>query len=217
MRVIVAIILIMLLAGCISGTPETPPPERVKYVNILEKEIVEEDVIEDKTPEIDVVVEEEKPVEETIEIGDDKMAENPVAVINTNKGEFRFELYSKRAPITVTNFIELAESGFYTGLKFHRYEPGFVIQGGDPKGDGTGGSPNQIKLEIHPELKHVEGAIGMARSQAPDSASSQFYVSLAPIHSLDGNYAVFGIVTQGMDVVLSLRQGDIMNTVTIEK
>ncbi len=142
---------------------------------------------------------------------------NPIAVIVTNKGEFRFELYEKRAPTTVANFIKLAESGFYDGLTFHRYEPGFVIQGGDPEGNGMGGSDKTISLEIHEELKHVEGAVAMARSQDPNSASSQFYVTLAPAHFLDGDYAVFGQVIKGMDVAKSLREGDKMEKVTIEE
>ncbi len=124
----------------------------------------------------------------------------PIATIVTNKGKFRFELYTE-ASITTANFIELAESGFYNGLTFHRYEPGFVIQGGDPRGDGTGGSNKTIPLEIHPDLKHVEGAVGMARAMDPNSASSQFYITLAPAHFLDGKYAVFGKVIEGLDVV----------------
>jgi cyclophilin family peptidyl-prolyl cis-trans isomerase len=147
--------------------------------------------------------------------GADKMNGNPNVVILTSKGEFRIELYADRAPTTVKNFQELVESGFYDGLSFHRYEPGFVIQGGDPRGDGTGGSEKTIPLEIHPDLKHVEGAVAMARSQNPDSASSQFYVTLAPAHFLDGNYAVFGQVTDGMEVVKSLRAGDKIEKVTI--
>ncbi len=154
---------------------------------------------------------------DAVKEGSDKMAENPTAVILTNKGEFKFELYEKRAPTTVANFIELAESGFYDGLTFHRYEPGFVIQGGDPLGTGMGGSDKKIPLEIHPELKHIEGAVAMARSQDPNSASSQFYVTLASAHPLDGSYAVFGNVTEGMDVVKSLRVGDRMEKVTIER
>lgn len=153
---------------------------------------------------------------EVFEGGTD-MAENPTAVILTNKGEFRFELYEKRAPTTVANFIELAESGFYDGLTFHRYEPGFVIQGGDPLGTGMGGSDKTIPLEIHPELKHIEGTVAMARSQDPNSASSQFYVTLAEAHFLDGNYAVFGQVTEGLDVVQSLRAGDRIEKVSIER
>lgn len=154
---------------------------------------------------------------DAVKEGSDKMAENPTAVILTDKGEFKFELYEERAPTTVANFIELAESGFYDGLTFHRYEPGFVIQGGDPLGTGMGGSDKKIPLEIHPELKHIEGAVAMARSQDPNSASSQFYVTLAPAHPLDGSYAVFGNVTEGMDVVKSLRVGDRMEKVTIER
>lgn len=143
------------------------------------------------------------------------VTDNPIAVISTNKGEFKFELYTKRAPITTANFIKLAKSGFYDGLKFHRYEPGFVIQGGDPLGTGMGGSKETIPLEINPELKHGKGAVAMARSQDPNSASSQFYVTLAPSHFLDGNYAVFGQVTEGMDVVKKLRAGDKMEKVKI--
>jgi len=179
-----------------------------------------ETVVEQKNDvTVNVIINEEGDVGENTEVqeGGDEMTGNPIAVIVTNKGEFRFELYEKRAPATVANFIELAESGFYAGLTFHRYEPGFVIQGGDPLGTGMGGSDKNIPLEIHPELKHVEGALGMARSADPNSASSQFYVTLAPAHSLDGGYAVFGQVTQGMDVVQSLRAGDTMETVTIER
>jgi cyclophilin family peptidyl-prolyl cis-trans isomerase len=167
----------------------------------------------------DAVVEEKSDVGgdgEVIE-GSDKMTENPTALILTNKGEFKFELYEKRAPTTVANFIKLAESGFYEGLTFHRYEPGFVIQGGDPLGTGMGGSDEMIPLEIHPELKHVKGALGMARSQDPNSASSQFYVTLGDAHFLDESYAVFGQVTEGMDVVTSLRVGDKMEKVNIER
>ena len=138
------------------------------------------------------------------------------AVLETSKGRIVMELYTKEAPITTKNFIDLANSGFYTGLTFHRYEPGFVIQGGDPKGDGSGGSVNKIKLEINPKLTHVKGAVAMARTSVPDSASSQFYITLADSHFLDGNYAVFGKVTEGMDNALKLRAGDKINSVTIQ-
>ena len=144
---------------------------------------------------------------------DSKMAK--YAIIETDKGAVKAELYTDKAPITTKNFIELANSGFYNGLKFHRVEPGFVVQGGDPKGDGTGGSGKNIPLEIKPELKHIRGALGMARSQEPDSASSQFYITLAETPFLDGNYAVFGKVTQGMDVVEKIKAGDKMNKVYI--
>jgi cyclophilin family peptidyl-prolyl cis-trans isomerase len=144
----------------------------------------------------------------------DKMS-NKIATIETDKGVIKFELFEDKVPITTKNFIELAQSGFYNGLTFHRVEPGFVIQGGDPKGDGTGGSGKTIPLEIHPDLKHVKGAVAMARKPDPNSATSQFYITLADTPFLDGNYAVFGKVTEGMDVVESIAVGDKMNKVTI--
>ncbi|HWQ36907.1 MAG TPA: peptidylprolyl isomerase [Blastocatellia bacterium] len=138
------------------------------------------------------------------------------AIIETSKGTIKFRLYEADAPITTANFIGLAESGFYNGLTFHRVVPGFVIQGGCPLGNGTGGSGRRIKLEVTPKLKHGEaGAVAMARSSDPDSASSQFYVTLAPTPSLDMNYAVFGRVTEGMDVVQSIRVGDLIESVRI--
>lgn len=144
-----------------------------------------------------------------------KMTER-IAVIETNKGTIKCRLAEKDAPITTANFIELAERNFYDGLTFHRVEPGFVIQGGDPKGNGTGGSGRTIKLEVTPSLKHDrEGTLAMARSQNPDSASSQFYITLAPTPFLDMNYAVFGYVIEGMDVVKQIRVGDKMTRVTI--
>lgn len=163
--------------------------------------------------------------DETITKGDDinkvktpqapQIAKNKFAVIDTNKGIVKFELYESKAPITTKNFINLTKSGFYTDLTFHRYDPGFVIQGGDPKGDGTGGSDKKIPLEIVPGLTHVKGAVAMARANDPNSASSQFYITLDEAHFLDGNYAVFGQVVEGMDVVLNLRPGDRMKSVTI--
>lgn len=140
---------------------------------------------------------------------------NRIAVIETDKGTVKIELFEDKAPITTKNFIELAESGFYNGLTFHRVEPGFVVQGGDPNGDGTGGSGKTIPLEIHPELKHVKGAVAMARKPDPDSATSQFYITLDDTPFLDGNYAVFGRVIEGMDAVENLAVGDKMNKVTV--
>ena len=130
------------------------------------------------------------------------------AVIETSKGTIKFALYEHDAPITTKNFIELADRKFYDGLTFHRVVPGFVIQGGDPQGDGKGGSEKTIKLEITPKLKHdAAGVVAMARRADPDSASCQFYITLAPLPDLDGRYAVFGRVTQGLDVVTKFRWG----------
>lgn len=149
---------------------------------------------------------------------------NRTAKLETNKGIITIELYEDKAPITAGNFIDLIERGFYDGLGFHRYEPGFVIQGGDPKGNGTGGfidpatgRERTIKLEVSPELKHGDaGAVAMARSQRPDSASSQFYITLGAAAFLDGNYAVFGRTTSGLDAVKQLRAGDKIIKATLE-
>ena len=139
-------------------------------------------------------------------------------VIDTNKGVIKLALYEKDAPITTKNFIDLVERKFYDGLKFHRVVPGFVIQGGDPKGDGTGGSGKTIKLEVSPKLKHdAAGVLAMARSQDPNSASCQFYITLEATPFLDNNYAVFGRVTSGLEVVKKIAIGDVMKTVRIEK
>lgn len=150
---------------------------------------------------------------------------NRHARIHTNHGPITIELYEDKAPITAGNFIDLVQRGFYTGLKFHRYEPGFVIQGGDPRGDGSGGfvdpatkRERRIKLEVSPELKHGEaGAVAMARSQSPDSASCQFYITLGPAAFLDSQYAVFGRVVDGMDAVNKLRAGDSMTSVSLSE
>ncbi len=142
--------------------------------------------------------------------------ENRTAVIETGKGAIKFILHEDIAPITTANFIELAQRNFYDGLKFHRVEPNFVIQGGCPHGTGTGGSGKNIPLEVSANLKHGDaGAVAMARSSDPNSASSQFYITLSPTPFLDGNYAVFGRVTDGLDVVRQIRVGDVMNSVTI--
>ena len=148
---------------------------------------------------------------------------NRRAVFETNKGSITAELYEDKAPKTAANFIDLIERRFYDGLKFHRYEPGFVIQGGDPRGNGTGGftdpqtgKERRIPLEVSPELKHAEaGALAMARSNDPNSASCQFYITLGPAAFLDMNYAVFGRVVEGIDVVKQLRAGDSMTSVKL--
>ncbi len=121
-------------------------------------------------------------------------------------GVISAELYPDLAPITVANFVSLAKEGFYNGLTFHRIVEGFVIQGGDPVGNGTGGSGKNIKGEfsangVRNDLKHERGVLSMARAMAYDSASSQFFIMLAPAYYLDGQYAAFGRVTAGMDVV----------------
>ena len=120
-------------------------------------------------------------------------------------GTIKLELDEGTAPITVANFIKLAKDGFYDGLTFHRIMDGFMIQGGDPLGNGTGGSKDKIKGEfskngVNNPISHVKGVISMARSNAPDSASSQFFITVADATFLDGSYAAFGRVTEGMEV-----------------
>ena len=137
------------------------------------------------------------------------------AVIETNKGTIKIALYEKDAPNTTKNFIDLVAKKFYDGFKFHRVED-WVIQTGDPTGTGTGGSDTTIKLEVSPKLKHdAAGVVGMARSQNPDSARSQFYIITKATPFLDMNYAVFGKVVEGLDVVNKIQIGDIMTNVRI--
>lgn len=142
-----------------------------------------------------------------------------VATIKTPKGNIVAELYPKDAPQSVNNFVFLARDGFYNGLTFHRVEPGFVIQGGDPVGNGTGGSGYNIPPEI--KAKHTLGALAMARrggpAQTTPSSGSQFYITLAPQPGLDGQYTVFGQVTQGMDVAQKIAVGDKIESVTIQE
>lgn len=136
--------------------------------------------------------------------GQTSTSEKPVATIETSEGTFKVTLDAKAAPKTVANFVKLAKEGFYNGLKFHRVVEGFMIQGGDPKGDGTGGPGYTIPAEIG--LKHTKGAIAMARlgdqvNPKKDSSGSQFYVTLDKQPMLDGQYTVFGYVTSGIEVV----------------
>ena len=159
-----------------------------------------------------------------------------VAVLKTSRGTIRVRLDGAGAPVHVANFCELAVSGFYDGTKFHRYVPGFVIQGGDPntkdmspedvaagkrgpKGmPGTGGPGYRIRGEFttNPNNSHEDGALAMARSQDPNSAGSQFYFCLGPQHGLDSGYTVFGSTIEGRDVISALRAGDVLESVTID-
>ena len=137
------------------------------------------------------------------------------AVVETSKGTFKFVLYQKDMPGTTKNFIRLAGKGFYEGTIFHRYEPGFVIQGGQArKGEET---PPNIEFERCNGLVHKLGAVGMARASEYDSANSQFYICLGPKPEIDGEYAIFGQVTSGIDVVKKLRKGDKILKVEIVK
>jgi peptidyl-prolyl cis-trans isomerase B (cyclophilin B) len=139
------------------------------------------------------------------------------AVITLDNGkQVRIEFFPEEAPKTVENFVTLAKKGFYDGLSFHRVVPDFVVQGGCPKGDGTGGPGYQIKAEFN-KHKHLRGTVAMARSQHADSAGSQFYITYGATPHLDNNYTVFGKVVEGMEHVDRIKQGDRMKSVAIEE
>lgn len=135
--------------------------------------------------------------------------------LTTNKGDIVFTFYPDDAPQHCAAFLKLAEAGFYDGLKFHRVEPGFVIQGGDPSGNGTGGPGYNLKAEFN-ERPHVRGTVAMARAANPDSAGSQFYICLDDARFLDRQYTVFGQMTDGFDALDAIRVGDTMTKVTVE-
>lgn len=158
---------------------------------------------------------------------------NPIVTIEMeNGGVIRAELYPEVAPNTVRNFVSLVQKGFYDGTIFHRVIPGFMIQGGDPEGTGMGGPGYGIKGEFamngfKNDLKHTTGVLSMARSQRPNSAGSQFFIMVDDAPHLDGQYAAFGKVTEGIDVAQAIvssprdwsdrpREDQVMTKVTVE-
>ncbi|MBS1954592.1 MAG: peptidylprolyl isomerase [Cyanobacteria bacterium SZAS-4] len=151
---------------------------------------------------------------------------DPIAIIETDKGNITIRLFRKLAPITSENFIDLVTKGFYNGLTFHRVEPGFCIQGGCPQGTGTGlyippgtGQPRFVPLEISPQLRHnTAGVVAMARfGSSPNTASCQFYITLGAKPNLDNQYAVFGGVLNGMDVVNKIAKGDHIKSISVQE
>ncbi len=170
---------------------------------------------EKKVEPAPVKAQEPKPVQPEVKPEKKITRDNAAAIIELAKGgRIVIEFYPQDAPNTVDNFIKLAQKGFYDGLKFHRVVPGFVVQGGDPLGNGTGGPGYTIKAEFN-SRKHLTGTVAMARAMDPDSAGSQFYICLEPQPGLDGQYTVFGQVIEGMDVVKGIQVGDVMKKVTI--
>ena len=135
------------------------------------------------------------------------------AIIETEKGNIVIELFDKEAPKTVENFVKLINKGFYDGLNFHRVIDNFMVQGGCPTGTGTGGPGYTIKCEINPK-KHRTGTLSMAHA-GKNTGGSQFFITHAPQPHLDGVHTVFGQVKEGMDVVNSIKQGDVMTKVTV--
>ena len=145
-------------------------------------------------------------------------AKTYVAKFETSKGDISIELAAKDAPKTVNNFVFLSCTGFYDGLSFHRVitEPPFMIQGGDPRGDGTGGPGYRFADEFSAAWKHETGMLSMANA-GPNTNGSQFFITLAPQPHLDGRHSVFGKVVEGMDTVRAIRQGDTITRIDIEE
>lgn len=183
---------VLMLAGCGSNQ---------------EADTAEDDQITEETTENEnETVEEEESTQDSAGNAETLTGKINVEIDVQDYGVIKLELDADTAPITVTNFVDLAKSGFYDGLTFHRIVSGFMIQGGDPLGNGTGGSENTIKGEfsnngVENNISHVRGTISMARSMDNDSASSQFFIVHEDSTFLDGEYAAFGTVTEGMEVV----------------
>ncbi|HET6275530.1 MAG TPA: peptidylprolyl isomerase [Candidatus Cybelea sp.] len=135
--------------------------------------------------------------------------------IATAHGDIVLTFFPDDAPHHVAAFMKLADAGFYDGLAFHRVEPGFVVQGGDPRGDGTGGPGYQLKAEFNAR-PHRRGTLAMARAANPDSAGSQFYICLGDASFLDGQYTVFGEMSEGFEALDAIRRGDRMTSVKVE-
>lgn len=134
-------------------------------------------------------------------LGGETEMKNPHAIFETSKGSFEVELYQDKAPKTVENFLNLTRKGFYNGVLFHRVIPDFMVQTGDPNGDGTGGPGYEIQDEFHPDLKHdKKGVLSMA-NRGPNTGGSQFFITVAPAPWLDGRHAIFGQVVEGQEVV----------------
>jgi len=165
------------------------------------KEEAQTEKVEEQPEEVAEAEEATRPIsKEPIE-----REKNPIVVMETNFGNIELELFWDKTPKTAENFLRLVISQFYDGLTFHRIIPNFVIQGGCPLGNGTGGPGYSIDFE-KADTKHNRGSLAMARSQDPNSAGSQFYICLKALPNLDGNYVVFGKVVKGMDVVDKIAQ-----------
>lgn len=183
---------VLMLAGCGSNQ---------------EADTAEDDQITEETTENEnETAEEEESTQDSAGNAEALTGKINVEIDVKDYGVIKLELDADTAPITVTNFVDLVKSGFYDGLTFHRIVSGFMIQGGDPLGNGTGGSENTIKGEfssngVENNISHVRGTISMARSMDNDSASSQFFIVHEDSTFLDGEYAAFGTVTEGMEVV----------------
>ena len=214
-RILAVLFAVVLTAGTLAGCGSSKKADDTKTETTDEKS-------EEKASDEDTKEKQEPASEEEAEAaGFSDGTDEEAAVLDTSQeltgihhadisirdyGDIAVELDADTAPITVTNFVKLAQEGFYDGLTFWRIMDGFMMQGGDPKGNGTGGSGETIKGEfssngVKNDISHVRGTISMARSSDPDSASSQFFIVQSDSTYLDGQYAAFGHVTEGMDIV----------------
>jgi len=210
--VVVLIVMVLALGGC--GAPEKEAEESVEPLAETSTGLMPSGGVQfgpDGTP-----------VKTLDSFPDGQDGANVRAVIKTDKGDIVLEFFPDVAPVTVASFLHLARTGFYDGTRFHRVEPGFVIQGGDPKSKdpnatdvGTGGPGYYLPAEFNDRL-HETGTLAMARSSSPNSGGSQFYICLAPQPNLDGQYTVFGKVVSGMNVVNSIVPGDVIREVVIK-
>lgn len=203
LSIVFSMILLVVLVSCSNSVKTTNTETTVA----LETTIVETTKVETTAVET-TKKEEPTTVVETVKNNSEgkNMANPKIEISIKNYGIIQLELDPSQAPITVENFVGLVNSGFYNGLTFHRIIKGFMIQGGDPLGNGTGGSDKEIKGEfasngVQNNIKHLRGTISMARSSFPDSASSQFFIMHEDAPHLDGDYAAFGHVTSGIEVV----------------
>ncbi len=206
--VLVCIFAMTVLLGCGQSPVEYESPNDTVFTPPGERTIEEETMPETKTYAFPGILPDEE-------------IKNKVAVITTPRGEITLELYADEAPKTVSNFVYLVKEGFYNGLTFHRVEPGFVVQGGDPEGTGAGGPGYTVPAEIVPTLKHVKGAVAMARlpdqvNPERNSSGSQYYITLDEQSFLDGQYTIFGKVINGMSVIEKIEIGDQMISIIIK-
>ena len=208
-RVLAAVFAVVLTAGTLTGcgstkTADTAKTEDTKEETSSDKEVTQEPVSEEEA-EADGFSD-GTDGETTLDTSKELTGIHHADISIRDYGDIQVELDADTAPVTVTNFVKLVQDQFYDGLTFWRIMDGFMMQGGDPKGNGTGGSGETIKGEfsgngVDNDISHMRGTISMARSTDPDSASSQFFIVQSDSTFLDGDYAAFGHVTEGMDIV----------------
>jgi len=213
MLALVAVSVVLVASVALAGGEGTDQPAKEKKVAVEDTEL--------KKTEKEAKTEEAKPVMATLNYipdgkGGKKVKEVPylpegrkIATMKTSKGIVKLELWEDEAPNTVVNFVSLANSGRYDGVEFHRVIDGFMVQTGDVQHKkGTGGPGYSIPAEFDAKLKHERGVLSMARASDPDSGGSQFFIMLAAATHLDGKYAAFGKVLEGMDVIDAIQKGD---------